>query len=403
MRRLISIAALLLWVPTSFASQPDAKSLLREAAARYRDATNFRIEFETTINSSAPFSSGWSKQTYILAASDRKFHWEADGSGAHRIRISDGQSDWFYRPGVNKYSIRFADSPNPRIAANGTAGGTTAGWIQAAMHSLLHLDDDADAATLERDEVLRIGKMKIPCYVVRASYSMSFHEGTNSTREHSYWIDKATGVVRKAVQITTGPLSAEDDENDKERTVATVYARVDLGTVPDPSLFEFKPPAGAYLVDDARQTIAPPLAIGSAAPALKLAAQNSDVFDLGQLKGKVVLVDFWASWCGACLPKMKELAQLPQSFSDKGLVIVSVDEDETPARGDNYFASQHFPWSNLHDLGEIHRRSWGVTAFPFLVLVDREGRVVWTYSGAGGNFSETLRTQLNKPELQLKP
>ena len=97
------------------------------------------------------------------------------------------------------------------------------------------------------------------------------------------------------------------------------------------------------------------------------------------------------------------MAQLPQSYADNGLVIVSVDEDETLEQGDKYFLSQKFDWSNLHDIGEIHRKSWGVIAFPLLVLVDRDGRVAWTNTGASTNFLETLRSQLDKPELRLKP
>lgn len=99
---------------------------------------------------------------------------------------------------------------------------------------------------------------------------------------------------------------------------------------------------------------------------------------------------------------MKAIAQLPQSYSDHGRVIVSLDEDETPERGDNYSSSHQFHWRNVHDIGEVHRRSWGVSAFPMLFLLDRDGTVAWTSSGAGANFSETLRAQLDKPQLLLK-
>jgi outer membrane lipoprotein-sorting protein len=78
------------------------KILLRDAAAHYRNAQSFRIEFETKITSSSPFSNGWSKQIYIVATIDHKFHWEQKGSGLSGIRISDGESDWFYRPSIRE-------------------------------------------------------------------------------------------------------------------------------------------------------------------------------------------------------------------------------------------------------------------------------------------------------------
>jgi thiol-disulfide isomerase/thioredoxin len=384
------------------ASQPDAKSLLRNAAAHYRNAQSFRIEFETSITTSSPFSNGWSKQIHIVAVADHKYHYEAEGSGGQRIRINDGESDWFYRPLMHQYSVQPSDGTKPRSAVRGTAAGTTEGWIKAAIQSLLDLDEDADGGVMQHDEMLRIGASKIPCYVVRTVRQMSFREGTNSERENTYWIEKASGLVRKAVLVSRGPVSVEDDESDRARTVEITYTRVDLDMLPDPALFLFKPPSDAYLIEDSRQPISPPVAIGSPAPGLKLTDKNGVSFDLAELKGKVVLVDFWASWCGACLEEMKAIAQLPQSYSDHGLVIVSLDEDETPERGDRYFSSQQFHWRNLHDVGEVHRGKWGVNAFPMLALVDRDGKIAWTSSGVGGNLSETLRSQLDKPELLLK-
>ncbi|MGA8506410.1 MAG: TlpA disulfide reductase family protein [Candidatus Sulfotelmatobacter sp.] len=124
------------------------------------------------------------------------------------------------------------------------------------------------------------------------------------------------------------------------RTIEITYTRSDLGTALDPALFAFTPPADAYLIDDARQPIAKPVTIGSASPPLKLKDKSGVAFDLSDLKGKVALVHFWASWCGACLEEMKTLTQLPQSYAEKGLVIVAVDEDEAAERGDCYFSSQ---------------------------------------------------------------
>jgi len=102
MRRLLVFSSFFWWTLSLCASQPDAKSLLRDAAAHYRNAQSFRIEFETKITSSSPFSNGWSKQIYIVATIDHKFHWEQKGSGLSGIRISDGESDWFYQPSIRE-------------------------------------------------------------------------------------------------------------------------------------------------------------------------------------------------------------------------------------------------------------------------------------------------------------
>ena len=106
MRIPVTLATLLLWLSPLFALPPNAKSLLHDAAARYRNSKSFRLEFETTITSSSPYSHGWSKQLYAVAAADHKYHWEQKGSGLTGLRISDSQSDWFYRPGAHAYSVQ---------------------------------------------------------------------------------------------------------------------------------------------------------------------------------------------------------------------------------------------------------------------------------------------------------
>jgi len=386
------------------AAQPDAKSILREAASRYREAKTFHLEWETKITSSSPYSSSWSKQSYVVAADEHRYHWEGKGSGLRGLRINDGQNDWFYRGALHEYSVAQSNpvaESGPRV--RGVAGGTTEGWIKSSMQSLLHLDDDADAAEMQRSEVLTIASTKVPSYVIHATHAISFRQGVTSTKDDIYWVDMKTGLVRKAVLSTTGPVSADDDMDGQTRTIEITYTTSDLGTAPDPALFNFTPPADAYLIDDSRQPMSKPVIIGAASPPLKLKDKNGAPFDLADLKGKVALIHFWASWCAACLEEMKAFTQLPKSYADRGLVIVAVDEDEVPERGDSYFSSQKYEWRNLHDAGEINRREWGAAGYPFLVIVDRDGKVAWTSMGAGKGFLDTLTLQLNKPELALAP
>src|SRR5215472_5098033 len=177
MRRLLIVSLVLSWTVSLNASEPDARSLLLDVASQYRNAKSFRIEFETKITSSSPFANGWSKQIHIVAADENKYHYEANGSAGRHIRINDGESDWFYSPSAHQYSVQSAEG-KPRSAANGAAAGTTEGWIKAAIHRLLTLDQDADGAAMQHDEVLRIGAARIPCYVVRTTREMSFREGT---------------------------------------------------------------------------------------------------------------------------------------------------------------------------------------------------------------------------------
>jgi thiol-disulfide isomerase/thioredoxin len=67
---------------------------------------------------------------------------------------------------------------------------------------------------------------------------------------------------------------------------------------------------------------------GEPAPSLKLKSEDGKVVALDSFRGKPVLLDFWAKWCGACVSALPKLAQIYQEAKDKGLILLTVDQDE---------------------------------------------------------------------------
>lgn len=98
--------------------------------------------------------------------------------------------------------------------------------------------------------------------------------------------------------------------------------------------------------------------------------------------GKVVLVDFWASWCVKCMREIPVIRQSYIEFAKQGFDVVSVNMDENLASGRSFVEQQKFPWRSYHsqNLQELGFKSalaqrLGVNAIPFMLLVDRDGRV----------------------------
>lgn len=98
--------------------------------------------------------------------------------------------------------------------------------------------------------------------------------------------------------------------------------------------------------------------------------------------GKVVLVDFWASWCVKCMREIPAIRQSYAEFSERGFDVLSVNMDENLASGRSFVEQQKFPWrsfhnQNLHELGfkSALAQQLGVSAIPFMLLLDRDGRV----------------------------
>lgn len=104
--------------------------------------------------------------------------------------------------------------------------------------------------------------------------------------------------------------------------------------------------------------------------------------DASRYAGKVVLVDFWASWCVKCMRELPAIRQSYADFAGQGFDVLGVNMDENLASGRSFVEQQKFPWRSFHNqnVQELGFKSalaqkLGVTAIPFMLLLDRDGRV----------------------------
>lgn len=114
------------------------------------------------------------------------------------------------------------------------------------------------------------------------------------------------------------------------------------------------------------------------APALKLKSTDGQLLDLAQLKGKVVLINFWATWCPPCRREMPSMERLRQALQDEAFSVLAVDVGED-ADTIEAFTSQldttpGFPI--LLDTRSHTMQAWKVAGQPTTFLVDQQGRIV---------------------------
>lgn len=118
---------------------------------------------------------------------------------------------------------------------------------------------------------------------------------------------------------------------------------------------------------------------GQPATEIKLPAAGGDTLCLSALKGKVVLLDFWASWCGPCRVANKGLVKLYAKYKPKGFEIFSVSLDERNEDWLKAVKKDKITWLQVIDHGGWETptaRNWGISALPTTYLIDRDGRLL---------------------------
>lgn len=112
---------------------------------------------------------------------------------------------------------------------------------------------------------------------------------------------------------------------------------------------------------------------------------------LDQLRGKVVVIDFWATWCGPCRVEMPRMVQLYEKYHDRGFEIIGVSLDKSWKPVTKYRKYQDMQWPIALDKYRVITKKWGVPFIPTLVLIDQNGVIVADSLRAG-----TLEPYLRK-------
>ena len=122
-------------------------------------------------------------------------------------------------------------------------------------------------------------------------------------------------------------------------------------------------------------------------------------FDQAGLAGQVVLVDFWATWCGPCVAEIPRVRDLYDRYHDRGFQVVGVSLDDDHDALEAFVADHEIPWPIIVDArdeaGGLARR-YGITAIPTMILVGRDGTVLST-EARGRRLEELLDEQFPDP------
>jgi peroxiredoxin len=155
-------------------------------------------------------------------------------------------------------------------------------------------------------------------------------------------------------------------------------------------------PLLALLAAAAPWVAAAPLAPTAPAPDFTLRTLDGQKLRLGEQRGRVVLVNFWATWCGPCRQEMPHLNKLYEKYKSSGFVLlgVNVDDDTRQAAGVADKLGVKFPV--LPDADKRVSRQYDLSAMPSTVLIDRDGKVRYLHRGYQNGYENTYERQIRE-------
>lgn len=175
------------------------------------------------------------------------------------------------------------------------------------------------------------------------------------------------------------PVLNSIDMNNDFASYEAIVNQLVIGFSGSPTVKELKVKFDAL---KAERTQNDPMAPGKPAPTFTEAYANGDSLSLSDLKGSVVLLDFWASWCGPCRRENPNVVRLYKKYKEDGFTVLSVSLDKTKAPWLAAIEKDQLIWPyHVSDLGGWNSRVpklYGVKGIPFTALIDQEGNIIRT-------------------------
>lgn len=123
------------------------------------------------------------------------------------------------------------------------------------------------------------------------------------------------------------------------------------------------------------------LKAGDIPPPINMPDQHGKKVVLAELKGKVVLVDFWASWCGPCKQEMPVLEGLHKKYADQGLVIVGINIDNNPKKMNSFLKGTPVSFRIVHDPKITIAQRYEPSTMPSSYFIGRGGKLRYIHEG----------------------
>lgn len=135
----------------------------------------------------------------------------------------------------------------------------------------------------------------------------------------------------------------------------------------------------------------PALSYAKRAPAFTVTALDGSKFTLDEMGGRVVLIDFWATWCGPCNEELPHMKKIAKEFAGQPLVIISVSWDSDDTKWRQFITKNEMTWVQYRDANHELSKKFGIDAIPHYFTIDSDGVLTSEMLGEGSDVEGKLK------------
>jgi thiol-disulfide isomerase/thioredoxin len=363
---------------TLFGQQDGARAILAKVGAVYRGLPTSEIKGIRLNEQHDAWHDSVNRTPFILiTAQHNKFRSESSTKAGTDLQVSDGDKFWNYRAQSNQYMVG--------------EHGTFPTYLSEYQLNLRDPLNNLKEARLIRQEVLETGESKHTCDVIEAAYET---QGSSKVEMGpiEIWVDRESRLVWKiSVSLVYDMLYDGGKSGRIPSTDSIVYSSIRTLPAVPPDAFVFRPPEGSTEQKFGASDKNAQALLGRPAPDFKLTNLDGNEVHLAGLQGKVVLLDFWATWCEPCREEMPKLEKLSKKFRDKNVTVIGVDVLEDAETVRTFVKKNGYTYPILlTSSNDTVIQDYAANAYPSFVLIDQSGTVADYKTGSSTDNERNL-------------
>jgi peroxiredoxin/outer membrane lipoprotein-sorting protein len=309
------------------------------------------------------------------------------------LMVANGEKGFIYVPGENKY--RPIDALAARTAAADLPMPLGDELQQQNPSLVLALSTDAakdlsaGATSLDRASDVKLDGINYQSLQIQSEGQMS-----------QLLVDPQTHLIKQVSIDLRDHLTAKGVPDVKQALVKINYTKSSPNVQLADATFNWSPPSDATLVkpralDDPSAAEPSAALVGKPAPLFTLKDMKDQNVSLAEQKGHVVVLDFWATWCGPCVQELPTLDKLSQNLAPRGVKFFALNQSESKELVQAFLGKHSLSLPVLLDDKTTAAQAYLVEGIPQTVVINKTGRVAKVFVGFGPDSEQKLAQAIN--------